>query len=236
MPLPTSSPSEGEANVPPTAAELILLAASDLHGEGGEEFSEWDLTVAAWKRDADRFGCRGYEDLYPDHKRVMMEIMSRKKKDNPLRRGWMEKVRPNYYRVTPLGIAEARRVTGSELSRPTPPSPHAVYDAVVRYVEHPVFRRFLEDSDEPRSWPGVASFLNLNQMTALELDDSLRAAAGSIEAALDWFAVSGEVTLRRGRGGGGRSLLQAEIQRLPEFLDTLETRFAPQMEALRQRT
>ena len=222
--------------MPPTAAQVVVLAAVDLVDTGSDEFSEWDLTVAAWKRDASRFGCRGYEDLYPDHKRVMMEIMSRKKKDNPLRRGWMEKVRPNYYRVTPLGVAEARRIGGSGLTPSAAPAPHAVYDAVIRYVEHPVFRRYLEDNDEPRSWVSAASFLNLNQMTALELDDTLRAASGAARAACEWFRESGEVTLRRGQGGGGRSILRAEVERLPEFLGTLEARFAPQMEALRERT
>ena len=220
----------------PTAAELILLAAADLPREGSQEFSEWDLTVAAWKRDANRFGCRGYEELYPDHKRVMMEIMSRKKKDNPLRRGWMEKVRPNYYRVTPLGVAEAQRIDQSEPSPLASPAPHAVYDAVIRFVEHPVFRRYLADSNEPRSWPSAASFLNLNHMTALELDDSLRSAAGSAHAALLWFEKSGEGSLRRGHGGGGRSILKAEIDQLPEFLEALEARFAPQMDAIRRRT
>ena len=71
------------------AAEEILLGADDLDRAGMREFSEWDLTVATWKRNPNRFGCRGYEDRYPDHKRVMMEIMGTTKKDNPLRRGWL---------------------------------------------------------------------------------------------------------------------------------------------------
>ena len=217
----------------PTAAELILLAAAALPEAGRQEFSEWDLTVAAWKLDASRFGCRGYEDVYPDHKRVMMEIMSRKKKDNPLRRGWMEKVRPNHYRVTPLGVAEAQRISQSDPSASASPSPHAVYDAIVRYVEHPVFRRYLTSHDEPKSWVSAASFLNLNQMTAIELDDSLRSAAGAAHAALRWFEDSGHETLRR--GGGGRSILKAEVDDLPEFLQALEDRFAAQMEAIRSR-
>ncbi len=39
-----------------TAANEILLAANDLASAGKNEFSEWDLTVAAWKRDSNRFG------------------------------------------------------------------------------------------------------------------------------------------------------------------------------------
>ena len=199
--------------MPLTAAEVILLATVGLPSEGRVEFSEWDLTVAAWKRDPVRFGCRGYEDSYPDHKRVMMEIMS-SSKNNPVRRGLIEKVRPNHYRVTPLGLTEARKIAQPDAS-PIAPAPHDVYDAIVRYVEHPVFRRYLDDRDEPKSWPSAASFLDLNQMTAVELGDSLRAVTGAAEAARDWFRASDTESLRRGHGGGGRAILQAEVEMLP---------------------
>jgi hypothetical protein len=78
-----------------TAAQEILLGASDLDQAGRKEFTEWDLTVATWKRNPNRFGCRGYEEKFPAHKRVMMEIMGNKK-DNPVRLGRMTKTRPNY--------------------------------------------------------------------------------------------------------------------------------------------
>ena len=107
---------------PLSAAKVILLAAADLAADGSGEFSEWDLTVASWRRDQNRFGCRGYEDEYPDHKRVMMEIMGKKKKDNPIRQGWVERVRPNFYRMTALGLAEAERLgKGSMRAGPHPP-------------------------------------------------------------------------------------------------------------------
>jgi hypothetical protein len=75
-----------------TAAQEILLAANDLSGNGKNEFTEWELTIAAWKRNRNRFGLRGFEERYPDHKRVMMEIMGQSKKDNPIRRRFLEKI------------------------------------------------------------------------------------------------------------------------------------------------
>src|SRR2546430_3312730 len=93
-----------------TAAQEILLAAAGLSSSSVGEFSEWDLTVATWKRNKNKFGCRGYEDVYPDHKRVMIEIMAKNKRDNPLRQGWLEKTRANHYRITPLGKTETARL------------------------------------------------------------------------------------------------------------------------------
>ena len=65
------------AALPLTATRVILLAADDLDRKGQLEFTEWELTVAAWARDGNRFGLRGFELLHPDHKRVMMEVMGK---------------------------------------------------------------------------------------------------------------------------------------------------------------
>lgn len=101
--------------VPPkpvlTASEVILLAAMELrsmrliHGEP-TEFSEWELTLAAWRHDPKRFGLRGYADTHPDHKRVSMEIMGQKP-SSPVVMGFMVRVRPNTYQLTPAGVARA---------------------------------------------------------------------------------------------------------------------------------
>ena len=92
-----------------TAADIVLLAAADLSAAGNTEFTEWDLAVAAWSLDRTRFGMRGYEQIYPDHKRVYMEIVGGKP-SSPVRLSYVEKLRPNTYRITPLGWAAADRL------------------------------------------------------------------------------------------------------------------------------
>lgn len=93
---------------PVTAAQEILLGAFDLAENQYDEFSEWDLTISTWKRNPNRFGCRGYEDEYPDHKRVMMEIMGTTKKDNPLRRGVVRKNTTQYLSSYIIGEIRGR--------------------------------------------------------------------------------------------------------------------------------
>ena len=100
-----------------TAGQVILLAADDLMASGMAEFSEWDLTMAAWSRDRFRFGLRGYGQSHPDHKRVMMEIMGQKP-HSPILLKLMEKLRPNTYRLTALGRTTASRMRG-EGPKPT---------------------------------------------------------------------------------------------------------------------
>ena len=220
-----------------TAAQLILLAAADLVTAGKQQFTEWDLTVAAWRRDRNRFGSRGYEDEYPDHKRVMMEIMGKTKKDNPLRRGWMEKAGTNLYRMTSLGLSEAERLAArSGAGAAGARSPALVYSTVEPYAFHRVFLDYIRDREEPRTWLGASAFLSLTQNTALALEDRLRAARAAVEQAMIWMNEAAADTLRSGPVGGKRTIRREDLERLAEFLQVLQTRFAGQMEAIRRKS
>src|SRR5262249_33288840 len=122
-------------------------------------FSEWELTVASWHRDKRRFGMRGFDETYPDHKRVMMEIMGRKPQ-NPITLGLMQKVRTNYYRLTDLGRSEAHRMrAGEDRTGKSKPSVHDNYEAISRMIAHPAYQSWREDFDEPRRWNDVLDFL-----------------------------------------------------------------------------
>lgn len=216
-----------------TAAQEILFGAYDLAKAGRSEFSEWDLTVSTWKRNPNRFGCRGYEDQYPDHKRVMMEIMGTTKKDNPLRRGWFEKIRPNTYRLTKLGLSEAERLsqvrnTDVQSTR----SPQAIYDAVAPLYRSNVFRKHSRDPEEPRMWLGAASFLQLTQNDPQHVEDRLRATEAAIKNAIDWLDEHETDHIQRGVSGGSEAISRNSLQQLKSFYETILDRFSGQINAL----
>jgi hypothetical protein len=218
-----------------TAVQEILFGARDLDQAGSKEFTEWDLTVATWKRNPNRFGSRGYEDQYPDHKRVMMEIMGTTKKDNPIRRGWLEKTRANHYRLTDIGRSEAGRLsevreTGYKSHR----SPQPIYDAVSPLYRHPVFRKYCSDSEEPRIWLGAASFLGLTSNQAQHVEDRRNATRTAITNALAWLEETKADSFRRGVSGGEEGVSRESLLKLKEFLDVIETRFANQFEAIKR--
>lgn len=219
-----------------TAAQEILLAAADLAVRGKMEFTEWELTVAAWQRDQNRFGLRGFEKEYPDHKRVMMEIMGQSKKDNPVRRRFIEKTKPNYYRLTNLGAAEAEFILRDSIAEvASAPSPGRIYVALEPWAESPPFRAWLKDKDEPRSWLGAAAFLGLSKNTANELNDRMREIESAARMAKEWCFQAGRSDITRGVHGGSRPIPLAEIEQLLTFLNVLRTRFARQIEAIRQK-
>jgi len=218
-----------------TAAQEILFGARDLDQAGMKEFTEWDLTVSTWKRNPNRFGCRGYEDLYPDHKRVMMEIMGSTKKDNPLRRGWIEKTRANHYRLTDIGRSEADRLRGMKgQGEKSHRSPQPIYDAVAPLYRHAVFRKYCSDPNEPRMWLGAASFLGLTSNDAQHVEDRRKATRTAIENALAWLNETGSDSFRRGVSGGAEAISRESLLKLRDFLEAIEKRFSNQFEAIKR--
>jgi hypothetical protein len=215
-----------------TAAQEILLAAAELSPDGPRDFTEWDLTVATWKRSKNRFGCRGYEELYPDHKRTMMEIMGTTKKDNPIRRGWMEKVRPNYYRITSLGLAEAGTLKSVVSSvTETKRSAQHLYDAIAPYMFHRTFLAYCKDPAEPRTWLGASAFFGITTYSSVAVIDRLRKAEDSIRQTLQWYEMEQTELLRRGPSGGRAAIKKRDVEKLAHYVDILKDRFEVQIRA-----
>lgn len=220
-----------------TASETVLLAADDLTAAGNEEFSEWDLTVAAWSRDRFRFGLRGYAQSYPDHKRVMMEIMGQKP-SSPVILKFMTKVRPNYYRMTPLGKTTAQRLRGGgpatgAVAAPAKGKPVTVrelYELAVTLVSRPEFRRWQDNPEEPREWEKAAAFLGVTKDGKVEPWDRAEEYRDAVKAAIDWCNVQGAAYLTRGSGSGGTPIHLRDLSDLLDFIQALTYRFPDQLE------
>lgn len=216
-----------------TAAQVILLAADDLMAAGAAEFSEWDLTVASWSRDRFRFGLRGYAQTYPDHKRVMMEIMGAKA-SNPISQKFMEKVRPNYYRLTPLGRTVAARLRGEgPKTTGKAVTVKELYETASTYVARPEFRRWQDNPEEPREWNAAASFLGLAGKPAGHIDPirRLEEIHNAIRAAIDWCNTQEVAFLTRGSGGGGLPIHIRDLGDLIDFLQALKYRFPDHLDS-----
>ena len=218
-----------------TSSEVILLGAHDLTAAGTSEFTEWQLSVATWKRDPIRFGMRGFEKDHPDHKRVMKEIMGQAP-TNPIQKGLLERPRANHYRLTAVGRVEATRLAeAGRAGNDGPRSASDLYEAVARYADHRVFQAWLKDPSEPKSWLGASAFLGITKNDPAELNKRLREAGRCVSEGLSWCSEHGRSQLTRGPVGGGRAITRGEIDKLREFIDVLQTRFEPQMSAIRRR-
>ena len=208
-----------------TAVQMILLAADDLMAAGASEFTEWDLTVAAWNRDRDRFGLRGYAPTHPDHKRVMMEIMG-KKPQNPLHLGLMDKLRPNTYRLTPLGRAEAARLrVGRDAGTKKKDAPMDHYDLVRPFVNHKVFHRWREDPDEPRRWTDAADFLGADVRDKAAAAERFKQVSAIIKAAIAWCNKNDVAYLTKDPPRVHSPIHFSDLSDLTNFMQALTYRF-----------
>lgn len=210
-----------------TASETVLLAAADLDSAGKDEFSEFDLTVAAWSIDRFRFGLRGYAQSYPDHKRVMMEIMGQKP-SSPVVNKFLEKVRPNIYKLTAAGRSAAAKLRVGARVKPVrrAVTVRELYDTVAVYAGKPEFRRWQDNPEEPRDWAGAATFLGLSGKSGHEDPVArLEEVRGAMKAALDWCRVEEVAFLTKGSGAGGAAIHVRDVSDLLDFLTALTYRF-----------
>jgi len=209
-----------------TAAQVILLAGDDLMANGAREFTEWELTVSSWTRDRTRFGLRGFDQKYPDHKRVMMEIMGHKPQ-NPITLGFMEKMRPNVYRLTPLGRAEAARLrSGGSARAPLAASLQSdLYGTTATLLNHPVFNSWKNDPDQPRRWADAVTFLSLGGDPQSDPVTNLTTLRQAACAARDWCMKHDVVYLTPQVRSASEPIHTSEISAIVDFLKAIEYRF-----------
>lgn len=211
-----------------TAVDEVLLAASKLTQETNKEFTEWDLTVQTWLLNKSRWGLRGYEQLYPDHKRVMNEIMA-KGTQKAIGRGWLERTRQNHYRLTSAGLAKALSMSASKVD-PRLISFHE-YDSIAPYITNRIFENYCQNPAEPKTWLGASAFLGLTSNDPDALDKRLSEINNSIEIAIRRLDQNKEDVLRR--SDSSKPVSRGSLLKLKEFLSALESRFQSQFDAIR---
>jgi hypothetical protein len=207
------------------ANEVLIAAASIVKGDISKEFTEWELTVETWRLNKNRWGLRGFEAQYPDHKRVMMELMGL---GGLVKEGFLKRTRENHYTVTSAGLAQATAITEP---RDTRQRNIYIYDDVSTYAFHRIFESYLQNSDEPKTWLGVASFLALQKNDPGHLNEQLARVKKSIGAARKFMEDTNRTDLRR--GDADRIITRERLDKLEQFLGVLEERFQPQFEAIR---
>lgn len=204
--------------------QLLRAALQCCEGDLRKSFSSEELLVAAWEDDNASWGLRGYERIYPDSNRIHRELDSRGKgQQGIVGSGFLEKVRPRTYRLTPKGLAEATKddARRSQARERT----DRVFEAEVRQViEHPAFTQWLKDPEYPKYFREAGHFWGVapgtppgvvRQRVAL-VDDTLEAAQRLL----------GEKEVDQVGDRHGRLLFDvADVERAKEFQQAMKSRF-----------
>lgn len=175
-----------------TNMDVFVKAMDEAADEDGT-FVEWEVTVKAWKIDRNRYGLRGYENEYPDHKKVANNYMD--KKSGAIGKGFMEKVAKNTYRITRLGQRRAAHLRS--LSGGTHGMPDAIsqankafdtrtFDRLHRALETPAVRHYAENNREIHPlWNFSASLLGVSADDARASVGSIRVIVSDVVSALE---------------------------------------------------
>lgn len=139
-------------------AKILMAALECSEGDLVKTFSMEELLVQAWKKDPIALGLRGFEKDYPDSQIINREIGSRGQGQKGLvDLGLLERVSARTYRLTFKGLHTASQLT---------PSNAEVREKVDRELEakvrailnHDVFRAWLQDSSNPKSFREAGHF------------------------------------------------------------------------------
>ena len=116
--------------------------------------------------------------------------------------------------------------------RATVRSPADVYDAVIPFADHRVFKDFCRDSEEPRTWLAVEAFLGISKNDPVHVRDRIRSAESAVSQALAWLDEMNRDELRRGSSGSGLTLRRTDLEKLQGFISLLPGRFSMQFRAV----
>jgi len=104
-----------------TTTNKILMAAVSIADVRGT-FTAEDLIVQVWQKFPESFGLAGYRTRFPDSNRILCKLMG----GTGIRsRGWVERVTPETYRVTPAGRQFADVLAQAPPAAPRPKAPAA---------------------------------------------------------------------------------------------------------------
>jgi hypothetical protein len=208
--------------------QLLAAALECSGGDTNRTFSSEELLIAAWKHDPASWGLRGYEREHPDSNRIHRELDSRGKGQRGIvGNGFLEKVRPRTYRLTPKGLAAATVV--SDADPEARERLNRVLEAeVTRIIEHPAFIAWLTDRSKPRSFRDVGHFWGVAPGTPP------RVARRRVEAVQETLTAALQLLERRelDQVGDrqGRLLFElADVERGLEFHQEMKQRFGKEL-------
>lgn len=150
--------------------DYFALVLADLLENGHEVVSEFQITVRAWEMFPEIFGLRDYENDYPNHKSVCNIYMSGKTDPNaPVVLGWMEKVKPNYYRLKQPVVDKANNLRGTTERRENTNKrvmilQQETQEMIWRATKSNLYRFYIERGGISNSYSASLSFLNLQDI------------------------------------------------------------------------
>jgi hypothetical protein len=210
--------------------EKILIAAVEgTGGNTGTAFTIEELAVWAWERDKSAWGLRGYEAKHPDLDKVRKDMGARgAEQKGVVQLGWVERIEPRVYRLTPAGLAEFAALgnssdyaTNGELQEK---ASRALESEITRILEHPVFQQWLKDHRRPKYFREAGHFWGIAPGTPpAVVRERVGGVDNTLNASLKLLNERGteEIVSRRGKVLFDRR----DIERCVQFQHALKERF-----------
>lgn len=204
--------------------DKILIAALKLSGgDIRSEFTAETLLIEVWAGDKSAFGLRGYEDNYPDSNNLYVKLMGKK---SLVRLGYLKKVGEKTYTLTEAGLSVASSLKPTDEETKIKIDRY-LHDAVIKIINHQVFRDWLIDKNKPSKFRDAMWFLGIAPGTPPKVvKERISAIERNLyEAKKIALEGSGKISLDKGR----LFLDIVDIERCIEFHNYLKEKFKKEL-------
>ena len=197
--------------------DKVLMAALELSkGDIHNKFTAEELLVQVWKEDKPAFGLRGYENDHPDSNNLYTKLMG---KSGLVRLGYLKKIGEKTYTLTEAGlsISSSLKPTDEETKLKID---RQLYDAVIKIINHQIFREWLVDKNKPNKFRDAMWFWGIAPGTPPKV---VKERISVIEQNLQ------ESKKKAINSGSKISLELREIERCIEFHNSLKEKFKKEL-------
>jgi hypothetical protein len=208
--------------------KILIAAVEGVGADTSRNFTIEDIAVWAWQRDRTAWGLRGYEQDHPDLDKVRKDMGARgAEQKGVVQLGWVERVEPRVYRLTPSGLAEYAAISSSPNDRGLELQEKAsreLESEISRILQHPVFLQWLSDPSKPKYFRDAGHFWGIAPGTPATM---VRERVGGIDNTLrSAMKLLDERRVDRIASSRGKALFdRTDIERCTAFQNALKKRF-----------
>lgn len=211
-----------------TLNEKVLIAVLLISGgEVNKKFTAEDIIVKAWEEDRHAFGLRGHEEEHPDSNIIYTKLDG---KDGLVNKGYLKKVGDRTYTLSEAGASIAARLSSADESTQLKAT-RSLQEAIIKILNHPVFRDWLSDNNKPTRFRDAGWFWGIAPGTPKKVvEERLRYVEQILSEAKNMLKETGKKEIIEQRG---KVLFNGkDIDLCLKFHNTLKERFKKEIEIL----
>jgi len=217
-----------EARLPITD-KILLGALKCSRGDPNKPFIFEELVLATWQLDKNTFGLRGFEEKYPDSHKLHPNVFG---SSAIISQGLLRKEKNGCLYITDAGLARAMSLSSSKINTHRR-LPKQLQYSVLKILENPIFKQWLEDPTTPKDFRGAGYFWGISPGTPPKtVRERVLRIERTLKEILNFLEKTNLDCVKEDRVKGKILFERIDVERCQEFHKELKSRFKKELKIL----